>query len=242
MADFFIMNFALKDIDRAIKNAGEKITPLADCVKNDLQLKNDNLFIVGGFVRDNVLAQLTNKENTSKDLDLMLPQKPDLKNNKNIVWFRQNSLGGMKIGTTHFNEIDIFQQNVDSPDLIVCNNFDFNCNALYYSLSQKQIFASAYFYDFILNNKIDLEHVIFDKDKIKILYPEYSVVSRALKFQIQFKEKYGINVNLSSNIMYILYNLDKESEQKMFDYTKQKAKSEVLKNKIIGEYQRLRYK
>jgi len=237
------MNWQIDDIEKAINRAERQIAPVADVIANDLNIsKKDDLFIVGGFVRDNMLAGLTSKGNVSKDLDLMLQQRPSFENNSNILWWRKNSLGGIKLGTKSFPEIDIFQQNVSNPQLLVGEIFDFNCNALYYSHLKKQIFPSVYFYGFLSNKTIDFENYIINKHGIETRYSPYSMVSRALKFQIQFKEKYAIDAKLSSNILYVLNNLDKDMEQKMFDYTKRKAKSEILKDEIISEYKRLRYK
>ena len=231
------MKWWLTDVENAIIKARDKIAPVADAVAQDLNIGKDNdLFIVGGFVRDNVLAAWSGKENVSKDIDLMLSERLDLENNQNIVRKRANSMGGLKIGTKNFPEIDIFQYNATSQQLMLGEYFDFNCNALYYSHSSRNIFASSRFYDFMSRKMIDLLNFIILEQK----YPEHSVVSRALKFQAQFQEKYGLSVKLSEDILGILHNMDKDTEQKMFEYTKAKVKNQALQNKIINEYNRLK--
>ena len=146
MADFLTMKWWLTDVENAIHRANDKIAPVADGIVQELDIgKNDDLFIVGGFVRDNVLAALVGKENVSKDIDLILPKRPDFDSNKNIISKKANSMGGLKIGTKNFPEIDIFQPSTTTTQMIVGEYFDFNCNALYYSHNQKRIFPSIYF-------------------------------------------------------------------------------------------------
>lgn len=237
------MRWWLEDVENAIYRARQKIAPVADSVAKELNIgKHDDLFIVGGFVRDNVLAELTNKETDSKDLDLILPKRPDFDNNPNILWKKENSMGGIKIGTKKFPEIDIFQPSANDVQMMVGEYFDFTCNALYYSHRQKQIFSSFYFYCFTSSKEINFEHYTYTNDDIGIKqrYDNASMISRALKFQIQFKEKFGIETKFSGNVLYFLYQMDKDTEQKMFEYTKLKVKNQELQNKIINEYKKLR--
>ena len=79
-----------------------------------------------------------------------------------------------------------------------------------------------------------------ESDKFKTLYKEPSLVSRALKFQVLFREKYGIDAKLSWTILHLLKNMDKQTEQEMFKYTQQKVKDETLRNKIIKNYYRIK--
>ena len=74
-----------QNLDRVIKQATVKIANVADVLVNDLQIKNDDVFLVGGFVRDSVLSEIFNVKNESKDIDIILPIKPDFTNNKNII-------------------------------------------------------------------------------------------------------------------------------------------------------------
>lgn len=242
MADlFFKMKWWLEDVEDAIKRATLKIAPVVDDVANELNIgKRDNLYVVGGFVRDAVLGGLTNRDYISKDLDLILPKRPNFDKNPNVLWKKENSLGGLKIGTKKFPEIDIFQESATNPQLIVGQFFDFNFNALYYSHYQKQIFASAYFYGFTSNKVINFENYIYTSDNIEQRYQNSWMISRALKFQIQFREKFGIETKLSPVILYMLYEMDDGAEQEMIDYTKIKVQSEVMRNKIINEYKRLK--
>ena len=235
------MRWWLEDVENAIDRAKLKIAPVADSVAKELNIgKYDDFFIVGGFVRDNVLAALTNKKTNSKDLDLIIPKRPVFDNNPNILWKKENSMGGIKIGTKNFQEIDIFQSSADNVQMVVGQYFDFNCNALYYSYFSKQIFPSFYFYCFTSNRTINFENYIYTNEGIEQRYNCESMISRALKFQISFREKFSMETKLSSEILYFIYNMDKETEKKMFEYTKSKVKNQELQNQIINEYKNLR--
>ena len=59
--------------------------------------------------------------------------------------------------------------------------------------------------------------------------PLGNAVANELKFQIEFRERYDLNLRLSENILYI--NLDKTKEQQMIEYTKSKIASIDLQNK-----------
>ncbi len=61
--------------------------------------------------------------------------------------------------------------------------------------------------------------------------PLGNAVANELKFQIEFRERYDLNLRLSENILYMIYNLDKTKEQQMIEYTKSKAGSIDLQNK-----------
>ncbi len=235
------MRWWLEDVENAIQRATLKIVPVIDDVAHELKIKeNDDLYVVGGFVRDAVLAALTNKDYTSKDFDLILPNRPNFDENPNVIWKKENSLGGLKIGTRNFPEIDVFQKSATNPQLIVGQFFDFNCNSIYYSHRIKQLFPSAHFYGFTSNKIIDFLQVYYTENGIEQRYSNSWMVSRALKFQIQFKHKYGFETKLSPNILYLLYEMDKKTEQEMFDYTKIKVKSESMQKQIINEYKRLK--
>lgn len=234
------MKWWLSDVENAIQRANKKIAPVIDGVAHELKIKeNDDLYVVGGFVRDNVLAALTGKKITFKDLDLIMPKRPVLENNPNILRKRKNSLGGTKICTKNFPEIDIFQPYTTTVDLIVGKYFDFNCNALYYSHYQKQILPSVYFYGFTSDRIIDFVNYIYGENGIEQRYGNASMVARALKFKVMFHENFGIETKLSSNILYLLYNMDKQTEQEMLNYIGNKVKSKEIQNKIISEYNRL---
>ena len=235
-----MMRFDLQDIETAIDKAGTGIVPVACMINKELNLNNIDWFIVGGFVRDYVLDTLTNTKNISKDIDIVLSKNVDFKNNSNVLCQNKNSLGGTKIETEKFGTIDIFQQHVACPDTIIGDIFDFNCNSLYYSYKQKQVFASAYFYNFVGNNTLNFVRCIYIKSGIKTIYPEHVMISRALKFKIMFNEKYNMDIKLSNDILYVLYHMDKSMEQQMIEYTKIKVKSEQIQLKIFQEYERLR--
>lgn len=237
----FYMGCCMESFDTAIKVAAGKIIPLGNAVANELMIQPDTkLFFVGGLVRDHVLNELFSKQYNSKDIDIILSKKQDFTRNPNITFMRQNSLGGVKLQTKNFGIIDVFQYYVDDPCFIVSDVFDFNCNAVYYSHNEKCIRPTPHFYNFILNKTLDLEKVIYGSNGIEYNYRVSALVSRALKFQIEFRERYNLNLRLSENVLYMIYNMDKTQEEQMIEYTKSKAGSIDLQNKILSEYQKLR--
>lgn len=236
-----VMRWYLEDVEQAIVRAKKKIDPVVDGVVNDLNLpKNTECFAVGGFVRDAVLCELTNTKFKPKDIDLILSKKPDFAENQNVLWKQENSFGGIKLGLKNFPEVDIFDKEIDWPDMMVGQYFDFNINSIYYYNRTRQIFAAAPFYGFTSNKTIELVNYRIESDKFKTLYKEPSLVSRALKFQVLFREKYGIDAKLSWTILHLLKNMDKQTEQEMFEYTQLKVKEENLRNKIIENYYRIK--
>ena len=233
----FVLRWYLEDVESAICRARKKIAPVVDGVVNDLNLpKNTDVFAVGGFVRDAVLGELTNTHFEPKDIDLILSRKPDFSQNQNVVWKQENSFGGIKLGLKNFPEVDIFNKEFDWPDIIVGSYFDFNCNSLFYHNKARQIFAAAPFYAFTSNKIIELENYRAVNNKIETLYKTPSLISRALKFQVLFREKYGIDARLSWTILHVLYDMNKQTEQKMFEYTQQKVKDENLRKQVIEQY------
>ena len=105
----------MEDVESAICRAKKKIAPVVDGVVNDLNLpKNTDVFAVGGFVRDAVLGKLVGKETESKDIDLILSQKPDFSENQNVLWKQENSFGGIKLGLKNFPEVDIFNKEFET--------------------------------------------------------------------------------------------------------------------------------
>ncbi len=230
------MRWCLEDVESAICRAKKKIAPVVDGVVNDLNLpKNTDVFAVGGFVRDAVLCELTNTRFEPKDIDLILLRKPDFSQNQNVVWKQENSFGGIKLGLKNFPEVDIFDKYLDSPATMVSQYFDLNCNSIFYHNKARQIFAGR-FYSFTSNKTIELMTYLITSDGVETLYKKSSIVSRALKFQILFREKFGIDAKLSPMILYLLYNMDKNTEQKMFEYTQQKIKDENLRKQVIEQY------
>ena len=237
----FVMRWYLEDVEKAIRGATLKIAPVVDGIVNDLNLpKNIDVFAVGGFVRDAVLGKLVGKEIESKDIDLILSQKPDLQNNPNVIYVKQNSFGGTKLGLKKFPEVDIFNKEIDWPDMIVGQSFDFNCNSIFYYNKTQQIFAAAPFYAFTSNKTIELVNYLISNYNIKTLYQEPSLVTRALKFQVLFREKFGIDARLSSMILYLLYNMDEQTKQEMLKYTQQKIKDENLRKQVIEQYYKIK--
>lgn len=236
-----VLRWYLEDVEQAIHRARKKIAPVVDGIVNDLNLpKNTDVFVVGGFVRDAVLGELTNTKTEPKDIDLILSKKPDLSKNQNILWKKENSFGGIKLGLKNFPEVDVFNKKTDWPDMIVGQYFDFNFNSIFYHNKAQQIFAAAPFYAFTSNKIIELINYRVLEDKTETLYTEPSLVSRALKFQILFREKYSIESRLSPMIMHLLYAMSEKTEQEMLKYTQQKIKNENLKKQVIEQYYKIK--
>ena len=107
---------------------------------------------------------------------------------------------------------------------------------MFYHNRSQQIFAAAPFYAFTSNKIIELENYRAVNNKIETLYKTPSLISRALKFQVLFREKYGIDARLSWTILHVLYDMNKQTEQKMFEYIQQKVKDENLRKQVIEQY------
>ena len=230
----------MEDVESAIRRARKKIAPVVDGVVNDLNLpKNTDVFVAGGFVRDAVLCELTNTRFEPKDIDLILSRKPDFSQNQNVLWKQENSFGGIKLGLKNFPEVDIFDKYLDWPATMVSQYFDLNCNSIFYHKNAKEIFAGR-FYSFTSNKTIELMTYLITSDGVETLYKKSSIVSRALKFQILFREKFGIDAKLSPMILYLLYNMNKSTEQEMFKYTMQKIKDEKLQKQVIEQYYKIK--
>ena len=244
MMDFYVFSYSIyvmkqniDFIDNAIFQANKKILTDANLIANDLNFStNKDWFIVGGFVRDAVLNELSGRVYKSKDVDIILSWKAYLENNQNIISRQENSFGGLKLCTKNFHEIDIFNQVVVNPDYFIVSGFDFNCNAIYFSCSEQNIYASYHFYNFFLNQKIDIMNLHYTKCGMESIYPVYSTVSRALKFQVVFREKYNMNIELSDNVWYMLACMDKKAEFDMFQYMRQKVKDENIIAQMIKNY------
>ena len=232
-----IMRFTDQSIENAISGAKDEMSGIAERVAHDLKIQNDkDWFIVGGAVRDAVIDKLVGQKNKSKDIDIILSENLDLVNNSNIVWKKENSFGGIKVQTLSVSEIDIFNQKMFEPAYFIANNFDFNCNSLYYSCRDKQIHVSAFFYDFISRKTIEMLNCHYAKNQVYGIYPDYAIVARALKFQVLFYERYNMNVKLSDNIWYMLMSMDKSAEYDMFQYIKQKVKDNNTVMQIMKKY------
>ena len=87
---------------------------------------------------------------------------------------------------------------------------------------------------------IELVNYLISNYNIKTLYQEPSLVTRALKFQVLFREKFGIDARLSSMILYLLYNMDEQTKQEMLKYTQQKIKDENLRKQVIEQYYKIK--
>jgi hypothetical protein len=200
-----------------------------------------DICVVGGAVRDCVLGAMSGYKTTPKDLDVILPEPlKRADKNPNILGVRKNSLGGAKVFVKNFGTVDVFQHYTNEPEGIIANYFDFNCNSLYYRMHDNKIIESVFFDEFMESKTISPQHIIYDKMGGTVLYGVPQTVMRAIKFQIQFKEKFNLKTNLSSDILYMIYNMNQDDEKSMKQYIYSHIRDIHLQQKILQSYQRIR--
>ena len=204
-------------------------------------LKVRDICVVGGAVRDCVLGAMFGNKTTPKDLDVILPEPlKRVDKNPNILGVRKNSLGGVKVFVKNFGTVDVFQHYTNEPEGIITNYFDFNCNSLYYRMHDNKIIESIFFLEFLESKTISPQHVIYDETGGTALYGKPQTVMRALKFQIQFNEKFNFKTNLSSDILYMIYNMNRDDEKSMKQYMISHIHDVRLQQKILQSYQKIR--
>ena len=200
-----------------------------------------DICVVGGAVRDCVLGAMSGNKTTPKDLDVILPEPlKQVDKNPNILGFRKNSLGGVKVFVKNFGTVDVFQHYTNEPESIIANYFDFNCNSLYYRMHDNKIIESVFFDEFMESKTISPQHIIYDKTGGTVLYGKPQTVMRAIKFQIQFNEKFNLKTNLSSDILYMIYNMNADDEKSMKQYMYSHIRDIYLQQKILQSYQKIR--
>ncbi|MBO7643100.1 MAG: hypothetical protein J6S74_03150 [Alphaproteobacteria bacterium] len=200
-----------------------------------------DICVVGGAVRDCVLGAMSGNKTTPKDLDVILPEPlKRVDKNPNIIGMRKNSLGGAKVFVKNFGTVDVFQHYTDEPEHIIANYFDFNCNSLYYRMHDNTIQPSAFFLEFLESQTIREQNMAYTNGGINGMYGLPQTVMRALKFQIQFNEKFNFKTNLSSDILYMIYNMNRDDEKSMKRYMASHVMDKKLQNKILESYQKVR--
>ena len=204
-------------------------------------LRVRDMCVVGGAVRDCVLGKMSGKYTKPKDLDVILstpivqPQK-----NPNIIGVRENSLGGIKLYIRNFGTVDVFQQYTENPETIIANYFDFNCNSLYYRTCDNTIQPSAFFLEFLESHTIREQNMAYTNDGINGMYGVPQTIMRALKFQIQFAEKYNFKTDLSDDLLYQIYHMKTSDEREMKKYMMSHVADKQLQKKILENYQNIR--
>ena len=204
-------------------------------------LKVRNLCVVGGAVRDCVLGKLSGTNTKPKDLDVILsaplihPEK-----NRNIIGMRENSLGGKKLYIKNFGTVDVFQQYTENPETIIANYFDFNCNSLYYRTCDNTIQPSAFFLEFLESQTIREQNMAYTDGGVNGMYGVPQTIMRALKFQIQFAEKYNFKTDLSDDLLYQIYHMKTADEKAMKKYMASHVVDKQLQQKILENYQNIR--
>ena len=204
-------------------------------------LRVRDMCVVGGAVRDCVLGKMSGHNTKPKDIDVILPVplvQPE--KNPNIIGMRKNSLGGVKLYVKNFGTVDVFQQYTDEPEYIIANYFDFNCNSLYYRTSDNTIKESVFFDEFLESHTIREQNVIYTNCGVNGMYGVPQTIMRALKFQIQFAEKYNFETELSDDLLYQIYHMKKSDEIAMKKYMMSHVVNKSLQKKILENYQNIR--
>jgi len=200
-----------------------------------------DMCVVGGAVRDCVLGQLSGHDIKPKDLDIILPSPlVNIADNPNITRMRQNSLGGIKCEVKDFGIVDIFQYYTSNPENIIAQYFDFNCNSLFYRMKDNKITASVFFYEFLESRTISLQNILFINNKSIGQYGVPETVMRAIKFQIQFMDKYDIKTKLGFEILHLIHNMTKQDELDMKKYMKSHVMDNKLQKMIWQKYQTIK--
>ena len=200
-----------------------------------------DMCVVGGAVRDCVLGQLSGHDIKPNDLDIILPSPLiNIADNPNIIKVRQNSLGGIKCEVKDFGIIDIFQYYTSNPENIIAQFFDFNCNTLFYRMKTDKITASVFFYEFLESRTISQQNMLFINNKVVGQYGVPEMVMRAIKFQIQFMDKYDIKTELGFDVLYLIYNMTKQDESDMKKYMKSHVSDNKLQKMIWQKYQTIK--
>ena len=200
-----------------------------------------DMCVVGGAVRDCVLGKMSGKNTKPKDLDIILPAPiVQPQKNPNIIGMRKNSLGGVKLYVKNFGTVDVFQQYTENPASIIANYFDFNCNSLYYRMHDNTIQPSAFFLEFLESRTIREQNMAYTNGGINGMYGLPQTVMRALKFQILFSEKYNLEIDLSDDLLYQIYNMKTSDEREMKKYMASHVMDKKLQTQILASYQKIR--
>ncbi len=218
----------VSDFDVAKQYAAHNLDGICDTISELLRV--NEICVVGGAVRDVLLGNLVGRNIAPKDFDLILPNPLQLKDNTNILWYQKNSLGGTKIMLRDFGIVDVFQQYTKSPQDIIANYFDFNCNSLFYKNGRVQ--ESVLFRHFLETSELYVYNPQF--------YRVEHFVARALKFQILFKNNFGLNVKLSNNLLYQIYSMNDKQISDMQEYIKRKVQLPDLRHQIVASFLKIR--
>ncbi|MBR4475215.1 MAG: hypothetical protein IKP05_00855 [Alphaproteobacteria bacterium] len=200
-----------------------------------------DMCVVGGAVRDCVLGAVSGHTTRPKDLDVILPEPLSQPHkNPNVLGIKKNSLGGTKVYVKNFGTVDVFQQYTNEPESIIANYFDFNCNSLYYRMHDNTIQPSAFFLEFLESRTIREQNMAYTNGGINGMYGLPQTVMRALKFQILFSEKYNLEIDLSDDLLYQIYNMKTSDEREMKKYMASHVMDKKLQTKILASYQKIR--
>ena len=200
------MRVEIDELENAKRCAEQNLAPFAHKIANRLVV--EDVCIVGGAVRDSVLAAITGRNFYVKDWDVVCAKAPVIQDNKNILGVKENSFGGTKVELRDVGVVDIFQYYTNNPQVIIANTFDFNCNSLFYL--DGKIYESMFFLHFIETAEL----FVCNPHKYKPAH----IVARALKFQIVFKEQFGIDVKLNYRILHEIYSLTDTDKDQMLEY------------------------
>lgn len=214
------------DLDLKIQDTEKALWPIVCNLASRLHIDAKDIVLTGGAVRDCFVGNILGKQNLAvKDFDIILPKKPNLKNIANVT---TNSFGGLKINIDEIGCIDIFHKYTTDVQGFIANNFDFNCNSIYFSGRDGKLYPSAYFYHFLETSQIC---VCCGYNGI----PEQTM-ARALKFKVMFADKFDLNVSLHTDLLLYALKMTEKSKHDMFAYINKKNKDAIVRNKIIMLY------
>ncbi len=214
------------DLDLKIQDTEKELGPIVYNLADRLHIDAKDIVLTGGAVRDCFIGNILGKQNLSiKDFDIILPKKPNLKNVINVT---TNSFGGLKINVDEIGCIDVFHKYTTDVQGFIANNFDFNCNSIYFSGRDSKLYPSAYFYHFL------------ETGQIRVCCGYYGIpvqtMARALKFKVMFADKFDLNVSLHEDILNYARNMTSKNKHDMFAYINKKNPDAVIRNKIIMLY------
>lgn len=219
----FLENFA--DVKR---RAEKNLAPFAVLIAKKLNV--DKICIVGGAVRDAVLAAYANENFHVKDFDVICYAPPKLSNNENILSVQKNSFGGDKINLRDIGMVDSFQFYTPNPANVIAQYFDFNCNSLFFHNGKIQMLPE--FVDFMRHKTITVCNA-------NLGLPEHFVV-RAVKFKIVFNSLFGLNASLDEKLLCDLRGFTSLQMETVKDYAHRKIKQPEILNSVLDFCSRVR--
>jgi len=121
----------------------------------------DNWAVVGGFVRDSIISNVSRGKISSPDIDVaIIGHLPTLVINKEILDISLNTFGGMKINTRRYGIVDIWKikgsKNVDPNTQWTryLNEIDFSINSALYAIPEHKFYIHKEFSKALIDKKV----------------------------------------------------------------------------------------